>query len=208
MYAKTTISCFVAVLCFAADVSASSNLFSNPGFEDPITFDGPPFVGSWEGFSGGADSSAANSTSMPRTGDESLELSIGTFNTFAGVFQDVPVLPGNNVVFSGWHKVLGTTSGIEIRLEWRDSVQDTEISRTANFSPTPGSDYEPFSMTSVVPAGADLARAVYAIQSFGGAVSQDVFVDDISFFIVPEPGSLGMLSLLGLALIGALRRRC
>ena len=40
--------------------STAQNLLVNPGFEDPITQDGPPFVGSWEGFNGSAGASASN----------------------------------------------------------------------------------------------------------------------------------------------------
>jgi hypothetical protein len=47
---------------------------------------GPPFVGSWEGFNGGG-ATAANTTTLPRTGAQALTLSItSTLNTFAGAF--------------------------------------------------------------------------------------------------------------------------
>ncbi len=40
-----------ALICSGLGQSAmAQNQFGNPGFEDPITFDGPPFIGSWEGF--------------------------------------------------------------------------------------------------------------------------------------------------------------
>jgi len=110
--------------------------------------------------------------------------------------------PGDNVEFSGWHLSLLDSGGIEIRIEWRDSVNDVEITRTPNLTPTPGAQYEPFSLPAVVPAGADTARVVYAIQSFGAGPNQLVRVDDLSF--VPEPASLALLSLGGLAM---LRRR-
>ena len=52
-----------------------------------------------------------------------------------------------------------------------------------------------------------MARAVYAIQTFsdtGTLNTGDVFVDDVSLTAVPEPSTLAVLSLGGLA---ALRRR-
>jgi hypothetical protein len=92
----------LAVIALVPSNASAQNLLANPGFEDPITTDGPPFVGSWEGFNGGPGSSAANSGLMARTGAMHLELSISnTDNTFAGVFQDVEGLtPGQPVTFT------------------------------------------------------------------------------------------------------------
>ena len=207
-----TLSCLLAIAMLAVAVSVTPALaqLANPGFEDPITYNGPPFVGSWEGFFGGDPGFVANSqnsTLMPLTGLQSLELSIGpTINTFAGAFQDVPGLTAGQIgTFGGWHKSLGSAGGIEIRIEWRNSVSNTEISRTPNLSPTPGSTYEQFTLSAPVPAGADTARVTYAIQSFGAPPDQLVYVDDTSFF-VPEPACATLLVLVGLTL-GALRRR-
>lgn len=206
---------FYAVVLFALVGFASNqvwaNLLSNPGFETPITFDGPPFVGSWEGFNGGAGSQAANSALSPRTGAQHLALSIvATDNTFAGTFQDVPnLVAGSTGIFSGWHKT--TTSpldlGLEIRIEWRNSVSNTEVSRTSNLTPVPTSDYTPFSLAATVPAGADTARVVYAIQTFGSEPTNTgtVFVDDTSFD-VPEPATMSILGIGGLVLLGMRRR--
>jgi hypothetical protein len=192
-------------ITFAGSLAtANGNLLINPGFEDPITMDGPPFVGSWEGFVSGAAATSANSSTMPLTGAQSLELTINaTVNQFAGAFQDVPGLTaGQDGTFSGWHKqVSGDSGGIEIRIEWRDSVGDVEISRTPNFVPSPGASYEEFSLTAAVPSGADTARVVYAIQSFGGALNQQVFVDDTSFTIIPEPASIVLFGVAGMTLL-------
>jgi hypothetical protein len=186
---------------------------ANPSFENPITFDGPPFVGWWEGFNGGAGSSAGNSALLPHTGLQSLELSITTTaNTFAGAFQDMPgLLSGTEYTFSGWH---ATTSnpldvGVEIRIEWRNSLSTTEISRTPNLTPIPSALYSPFSLTAAVPVGADTARLVYAIQSFGLEPTHNgtVYVDDISFSVVPEPSSLILFGAGALALVTIRRRR-
>jgi hypothetical protein len=189
---------------------ASAQLLTNGGFEQPVTTDGPPFVGSWEAFNGGAGSQAVNSTAMPRSGAQHLALSInGVDNTFAGVFQDVPNLtPGTLTTLSGYHLTTSNPldAGAEIRIEWRNSATDTEVSRTPNLVPALTSQYAPFTLSSVVPAGANTARVVYAIQSFGpGATNTGViYVDDVSF--VPEPSS-ALLCLGGLGLAAMRRRR-
>ena len=205
----------VAIAVFALVApQASANLLTNPGFEDPVTSDGPPFVGFWEAFNGGAGASATNSAVMPRSGAMHLDVSIvNTNNTFAGAFQDVPnLLAGTSATFSGWHKRTNTLDAdAEIRIEWRNSVSNTEISRTPNFVPTADitTDYTPFSLTAMVPVGADTARVVYALQTFSGGASNTgtVYLDDMSFVGVPEPTTLvfaGLASVLG---ISVCRRR-
>jgi len=190
----------------------ASHAVVNPGFEDPITSDGPPFVGFWEGFNGGG-ATAENSSLMPRTGSQSLRLSIAnTINTFAGAFQDVAGLTsGTEYVFGGWHATSSSPLdvGVELRIEWRNSGTDSEVSRTPNMSPIPGAAYAPFSLNANVPVGADAARIVYAVQSFSTAPLGNgvVFVDDISFAVVPEPTTGILLGLGGLALVAMRRRR-
>jgi hypothetical protein len=191
----------------------AANLLVNPGFEDPITSDGPPFVGFWEGFNGGVGAAAVNSSLQPLSGIRSLGLSItATPNTFAGAFQDVPGLTaGSEFILSGWHVTPSSplSLGVEVRIEWRNSGSNTEISRTPNATPIPGAVYSQFGFNAIVPAGADVARVVYAIQSFSTSPlgNGNVFVDDMSFSVVPEPSSIALLGLGGLALLAVRRQR-
>src|SRR5215204_3257386 len=154
---------FTAALVLSFAPSSFANLLTNSGFEDPITSDGAPFVGFWEGFSGGG-ASAANSSLQPHTGAQSLGLSISnTVNTFAGAFQDVPGLTaGQQYLFDGWHVTTSSplSAGVEIRIEWRNAVSGTEISRTLNSTPVPGASYSQWNLQATVPAGADVARVV------------------------------------------------
>lgn len=203
-----------AVLLACSTASAVTiPILGNAGFENPVSAGDPPFSGRWQTFSLDGDETAGGDTaiagtSMPRSGAQALELVIdaNTPNSFAGVFQDAPATAGEMFSWSGYHKSVGNPGGIEIRIEWRDSVGDTEVGRTDNFTPMPGSEYELFDVTAEVPAGADTARVVYAIQSFGGVVDQLVYVDDIN--AIPEPTSmlLGGLGLMSLA-VAARRRR-
>lgn len=203
----------VGILMVAGVGSASAaNLLVNPSFEDPITSDGPPFVGFWEGFSGGATATAANSMAQARTGAQSLELSILTTpNSFAGAFQDVTGLtPGTEYMLSGWHLAPAAfAAGTELRVEWRNAGSDMEITRTPNLTPVPTDAWSLFSLTATVPDGADTARVVYAIQTFsgGGADENVVYVDDVSFDIVPEPSSAVLLAAAGGLALLARRRR-
>jgi hypothetical protein len=202
------------ILSFTPSMFGQGNLLVNGGFEAPITSDGPPFVGSWEGFNA-AGASAANSSLQPRTGAQSLGLSISnTPNSFAGAFQDVPGLtPGLDYIFNGFHATSSNplSVGVEVRIEWRNSVSNTEVSRTPNSTPVPGLAYSPWNLQATVPAGADTARVVYAIQSFSTSPlgNGNVFVDDVSFTAVPEPSTMALLALGGLGmLVWRQRERC
>jgi hypothetical protein len=201
-----------AVLAFTLTTSSFANLLVNGGFEDPITSDGAPFVGLWEGFAGGGVASA-NSMVLPRTGSQSLGLAINnTVNAFAGAFQDVPNLaPGMSFSLDGWHATTSSplSLGVEIRIEWRNSLSNTEVSRTPNSTPIPGATYSSFNLNGLVPAGADTARVVYAIQSFSTNPlgNGNVHVDDVSFTVVPEPSAMALLALGGLGMMAARRRQ-
>lgn len=202
---------FAALVVALAVAPAFAQSLSNPSFEDPITFDGPPFVGSWEGFNAGPGSFAANNDIMPRTGGLHLLLAIDNVeNSFAGVFQDVPgLVAGSLGTFSGWHKAGSSPLdlGIEARIEWRNSVTNSEVGRTPNMTIAPTGDYTLFQVAGIVPGGADTARVVYAVQTFGPEPTNTgrVYVDDVAF-VVPEPTCV---SLLGIACCGLafIRRR-
>jgi len=202
----------MAVVLMAASQADAQNLLGNPGFEDPVVSAPGPFAGRWEPFNGGAGSSSVGDGLMPRTGAGNLHLGItATNNTFAGAFQDVLGLsPGQLVTFSGWHKSASDPAGYvsEYRIEWRDAT--TEVSRTSNLTPVATADYTQFSRTETVPAGANTARVVYAIQTFsdaGTANTGDVFLDDMSFTRIPEPATVGLAGMAGLALVAMRRRR-
>ena len=211
MSASKLFAAAITVLTALTAPRAAAQLLANGGFEQPVTTDGAPFVGSWEAFNGGAGATAANATTNPRSGASHLALAItNTDNNFAGVYQDVPGLAGGqSVTFGGYHL---TTSnpldvGVEFRIEWRNSGTDAEVGRTPNSTTAPPlNQYAPFSLTATVPTGADTARVVYAIQSFGpGATnSGTVFVDDVTF--VPEP-SAALFILPAFALLSKRRRR-
>lgn len=189
---------------------AMSTVLAFPGFEGagPLVDTGNG-VGRWNPFSDGSPGNGFFVSSIaPRSGNESLRLELANGNGFAGVFQDVPVTAGGEITFSGWNSLQnGVTGGSEIRIEFRDSVGNVEISRTGNLVPADlnSPTYTEFSLTDTVPAGADTARVVYAIQSFGAGTPQVIHVDDTAVSgsgVIPEPtGSvLAALGFFGLAM--------
>jgi hypothetical protein len=195
-----------------AERGTAQNLLANPSFEDPITFDGAPFVGFWEGFSNGGGATAANATTSPRTGAQNVTLNIPDLdNNFAGVFQEVQgLVPGQQVLFTGFYRTPAAplTVGSEFRIEWRNSVANTGLGATPNVTTPPTDVYTQFSLGATVPAGADAARVVYAIQTFGGTTNTGtVFIDDFSF-TVPEPTSVAALGFGGLVVSARRRRVC
>jgi hypothetical protein len=204
----------VAVGAMLCSQAAAQNLLTDPSFENPALFtaDGPPFVGSWEAFNGGAGTFAINDTLLPHSGARDAHLNItATDNSFAGLFQDVPVTAGVSYTYSGFHESLNLNPAsyvTEVRFEWRNSGSNTEVSRN-QILPIAGAQYTPFAFTAVAPAGADTARVVYAIQTFtdtGVVNTGDVFVDDLSVTRVPEPSTIMLAGLAGLALLRMRRR--
>lgn len=185
--------------------SSAQNLLSNPGFEDPITFDGMPYIGSWEGFRSEFGTEVANSFVNPRSGAQHLELRINNRdNVDAGVFQDVPVTVGKEYVFSGWQMTPSNPFDVrvEMRIEWRSAT--AEIARTPNLTTNPTDSYAAVSISGFAPVGAELARLVYFIQSYGPEPTNTgfVYVDDMFFGVVPEPSSLGLLAAVAALALG------
>lgn len=197
--------------------AAQANSIANPGFELSISYDlNPPFDGNWEAFEIPPLSQAFNDTTLPHGGQQHLTLSIdGADNLFALVFQDVAVAADTIYYFGGWHMTpsVPLDLGIEFRIEWRNSTLDVEVARTPNSTTSPSGQYEQFLLSAAAPVGADTARVVYAIQTFGIEPTNNgvVYVDDMWFSseppgsglpAVPEPASVALVGLGVVALVG------
>ena len=103
-----------AALVAAAPAVVSGQTLNDPSFEDVLVTDGTDFGSNWFAFAadGTTNSSATLDTSMPRTGDQALNLTInGDDNSFTGVFQEVAaVSPGDTISFS----VFGKTDSVPL----------------------------------------------------------------------------------------------
>jgi len=206
----------IAAVIFICSIQhTQANLITDPGFEDTLRTGGGLNVGEytvWEVFnSDTALTSGELVSTNQRTGAQALGLSIpSAANNFVGVFQDiVNVSAGQLVEFGGWHQLLSPAAAIEIRIEWWSTVTNTEVSKTANLTPLPSNTaYELFSLQAVVPDFADVARLVYALQSFSGPAPMEVLVDDTFFTVtqVSDPFASGLLIVGMLCLV--FRNRC
>jgi hypothetical protein len=193
----------LVTIALGASQAAAQNQLANPGFELPTTT--TTSMGNWFRFGSGAQGTSNDSTAMPHTGLGHIDLVTAAANQFAGVFQllPVPVSPGQSVTFTGWHKstVSPYAATSEIKIEWTGAPQNRFDILTL------GTDYEQFTHIGVAPAGTTGATITYAISSFGaGQGEAQVYVDDLSAIVSPEPTTA---VLLGVGLMGLvhIRRR-
>lgn len=211
-YSLFSVAIAMLVAVIASAQVCVANPLADPGFEMPLVDDGSG-VGKWNPFSNGSPNISEQGMTMPRNGAGHANLDLVDANGFAGFFQDVlNVVPGSPIDWSVWAKDNSGTDGqgIEMRIEYRDSINDVEVSRTGNLVPgSLGSTYEQITLSDTVPATADVARVVFAIQSFGTAPPQSVFVDDASVTVqqIPEPTTLALMGIAGLACVTARRRK-
>lgn len=203
---------FAAALLAVSFASRAVAQIANGGFELP-TVDAGSSVGNWFRFAGsdgspGSGGISSDSTAMPRSGLGNIDLETLAGNSFAGIFQTltVPVLPGYQVAFTGWHKLVSPgpyAAQSEIKLEWQGPNTPDDVITTI----VPTSDYTKFTHTGTAPAGTTGLVVTYAVASFvpgGGAA--EVYGDDFAVTVIPEPATAGMLGL-GLLGLARIRRR-
>ena len=203
----------ISALALSAPCAPGANVIVDGGFESGnnlLVNESPPFNSGWHGVTGPDTTSTSEITGdSPRSGAFSLDLSTSSNDGFTGAFQqfDVSGLIGTTITFSGWHQLVGEAGGSQYRIELFDDMGSLTSRVQGSDSPTPGGDYERFTISETVSNGTVNARVTYIAQSiFSGVVNQNIFVDDTSFDVVPEPSSVALLGLSALGLITRRRR--
>ncbi len=174
----------IAVLASAALSARAQNIVQNPGFE---TGSFPPWT-----ISGDTSFTGVNGD-MPHSGSFSEESGPATSDGFTD--QVLPTLAGQGYNVSFW--LANTDDSNENRFGASlGSVTLVPEATMGAFS------YTQFSFTNVIPgANADLHFIFYNVPAY-------FYLDDVSVTaVVPEPGTLGLIALGGLGLVGAMRKR-
>jgi len=172
--------------------AASAELLANPGFETPaltpLTTESIHPVG-WQTFTSGTAELMTLSAGMAHSGNQAVKfVSHGVPNFFQGMFQTLPVTPGDTYQFGVYVKgdsakpLKGSVTG-QLSIEWHDA-NDNEIGRlwsTPWGASLPATEWTRFEVAGAAPPNS--ATAHYVIvekgedQSAAGCV---FFVDDAS----------------------------
>lgn len=216
--------CFAALFAVCALLvpqAQATNLLNNPGFEDPLGFDFSDPT-NWNGFFGGPPGTfleAFNDTGAPALeGAAALELTLdgdasfptNGFEAFVGQVQSgIPISGGDDVTYSVFARNNGSllTGNVEVRIEFKDAGDAVLAAPQINLEGLLTDTYEEFSINAIAPAGTVSASAVLAIASFNQDVlhSNSVLFDNASVTVIPEPASIALLGLVGVAPL--MRRR-
>lgn len=205
--ARARVSVVVCAAALGIAASAHANILNNPSFENPL-LGGGDLLGApgWNAYGGGTYT-LAQSIGVPA--HEGVQV-MKTFG-FSGVFQDHPVLPGDNVSASAWmlnwssDPIQSTNTGAyaQLLLIFLAGDATTQIGPTLVnefMQPVPAFDtWIQRSINAVAPAGSAYVR--FQLNT-GNAEGGAIMYDDASL-TVPAP-TAGVLGLVGLA---ALRRR-
>ncbi|MBL9165849.1 MAG: PEP-CTERM sorting domain-containing protein [Planctomycetaceae bacterium] len=202
---------FVAALMSAFTGTASANLLTNPGFENPVLGGGDTFgaVG-WNVFGGGTYTIKL----APHSGDNAFK----TFGQTSGAYQEFPASAGEN--WAGGAYLLNPSfdalAGAQIaavNIEWRDAgdnlisfISSPNGLTAASPQGSTAADYVYAPVAGIAPAGTAKARFVLLTGAFAGPGGGAPFFDDASFARVPEPATVLLVGAGAVGII-ALRRR-
>jgi hypothetical protein len=178
----------LAIFVGAALSAHAQNIVVNPGFETGTL---PPWTDtgdtSFTAVAGTFDGVA------PHSG--SFQLYSGPSSTDGFIDQTLPTIAGQGYNVSFWLANADTSGTNRFGMSLGGVILVPETSALPAFA------YTQYSFTNVVPgANADLHFIFYNPPSY-------FFLDDVSVSAVPEPGTLGLVALGALGLVGAVRKR-
>ena len=201
----------VGSLCIAG-TSQAVNAFDNGGFETVgTTFPAESWQAAASGYSLSNDA---------RTGNFALELSSPAFNAAVALQNNVedggqpPLVVGDNPELSFWAKgTAGGTGNVNFALRFLDGTGNILYDSGLQFfqGSINTSSYSEITFTpNPVPTGAvaafiEFSQAIGPID--GGNPAGQVLIDDLSLEVIPEPASLALLGLGGLAMLGRRSRK-
>jgi hypothetical protein len=175
----------LAIFVGAALSAHAQNIVVNPGFETSTL---PPWTDT------GDTSFTAVINFSQHSGNYCLESGPGTSDGF--IDQTLPTLGGGqayNVSF--WLSNADSSGNNRFGMSLGGVILVPETSALPAFA------YTQYTFTNVVPgANADLHFIFYNPPSY-------FYLDDVSVSAVPEPGTLGLIALGALGLVGAVRKR-
>jgi Carbohydrate binding domain len=167
-------------------------LLSNPGFETPVLPSGGWALirqADWQTFTSGTAELMALWAGPAHAGSQAVRfVSHGIPNFYQGLYQAVPVTPGETYQFSVYvkndstHPLKGSVIG-QLSLEWHDAngAEAGRLWSPAWGAPLPTTDWTRFEVVGAAPPNAAKAHCVIVEKGQGQPVANGVFlVDDAS----------------------------
>ena len=196
----------VAVLALLMATSVQANLLINGDFETP-TGHGTLTAGGWTELGGAQGIQAAGWAAEPPSA-QAAWLKGWNNNIDSGFYQDVDITPGEAYILDGGFKIQGNfmlSGNIDMELIWLD-IADSEINRDVlDVDAVVANDgvWAHQSLVSTAPLNAVKARSQIhwtTVDQTGGD-PRSAMVDNLSLEVVPEPATLSLLALGGLAVL-------
>jgi hypothetical protein len=218
-----------AVLAFSASTTQAQNLLVNPGFESAggFTANGPGGVAVGAGwannFGGGAEgqNDMSSSADFPHSGSFALLAANAPGNTWnpQGTYQII----ANSSAGAAWSASVwaltdtGTqgaatagTGPVDFQVNFLDSTGTNNLGQAdLGWAAIAANDtWQKYTLSGVVPVGTAFI-SVYDMAMIGpGAASTvNVYFDDNSLTVAPEPSTLALAGLGGVAALSLIRRR-
>jgi len=217
-----------ATAAFALSAQAQ-NLLVNGSFEsasqftaNPITTTGPGYINAgWGTYNDAAQSNMGSSPDFPEDGSYALLETQASTQSWSvpGAFQiTAPVggiIAGDTYQYSGYYlsdanPIQGVLAGPQFGFRQVVGTTYNEVGTDVNLpgywtALTSANTWIPFSMSEVAPVGAT-SFIVYAQLGGGKVGTVDLYYDNLSVVIVPEPTSLALVAM-GLAAVPFYFRR-